>query len=120
MFYDSSEFKVLESGVRLSWLQQKLNTQNIANLETVGYKSKSLSFEGVLSSVQNESDPPGIGRIDAAVSSSDAASTRADGNNVDLEKESISLYEAYAQYSMLLNQIRTEFDKYNAVLSSNM
>ena len=35
-------------------------------------------------------------------------------------KESIELYKAYAQYSMLLGKVRSEFDKYGYVLNSNM
>ena len=121
MFYDSNNFKVLETGVMLTWMQQKLSTQNIANIETPGYKSKNLTFDGVLSSVQNNgADNPEISKVNASIVTSDAESKQPDGNNVDLEKESVSLYKAYAQYSVLLNQINTEFDKYGYVLNSNM
>ncbi len=120
MFYDSSEFKVLEAGVQLTWMQQKLNTQNLANIETAGYKSKSLTFDGVLSSVRNKTDASEISRINASIVTSNTESKQPDGNNVDLETESISLYRAYAQYSVLLNQINTEFDKYSYVLNCNM
>jgi len=120
MFYDSSKFKVLEAGVKLSWMQQQLNTQNIANIETPGYKSKSLSFESVLHEVENSRETPEIERIDAEIRTSEEVSTRPDGNNVDAETEYLSLYKAYAQYSMLLDKVTGEFDKYNAVLSANM
>lgn len=120
MIYDSNQFKVLEAGVQLAWMQQKLSTQNIANIETPGYKSKSLSFEGVLSAVSNGSNTDEISRINASVSTNDALSIQPDGNNVDLEAESISLYKAYAQYSTLLGKINSEFDKYNYVLNCNM
>ena len=120
MFYDSSQFKVLEAGAQLSWLQQQLSTQNIANIETPGFKSKSLSFSGVLNEVQNAAGSPQVGQINATVSSNDEDLSQPNGNNVDLEKESILLYKSYAQYSMLLNQINTEFDKYGYVLGCNM
>ncbi|MFB0920107.1 MAG: flagellar basal body rod protein FlgB [Oscillospiraceae bacterium] len=120
MFFDSSNFKVLKAGVSLALMQQKLSTQNIANIETPGYKAKSLSFDGVLSSVQNENDKPEISGIKASIITSDAESAQPNGNNVNLEAESITLYKAYAQYSVLLNQISTEFDKYGYVLNCNM
>ncbi|PKM74468.1 MAG: flagellar basal body rod protein FlgB [Firmicutes bacterium HGW-Firmicutes-16] len=120
MFYDSSKFKVLEAGVQLALMQQKLSTQNIANIETTGYKSKGLSFDGVLSSVQNGTDTPEISGIKASIITNDTESTQPNGNNVNLEKESITLYKAYAQYSVLLNQISSEFDKYSYVLNCNM
>ena len=120
MFYDSSKFKVLEAGVQLSWLQQKLSTQNIANIETPGYKAKSLSFDSVLSAVNGSSDSSEVRRINASISTNDAFSIQPDGNNVNLEAESLSLYKAYAQYSTLLGKISGEFDKYNYVLNCNM
>ena len=120
MFYDSSKFKVLEAGVKLSWLQQQLNTQNIANIETPGYKSKSLSFESVLREAENNNEAPEIERVDAEIKTSELVSRRPDGNNVDAEVEYLSLYKAYAQYSMLLDKVKGEFDKYNAVLNANM
>ena len=120
MIYDSNAFKVLEAGVQLAWTQQKLNTQNIANIETPGYKAKSLSFNGVLSAVSNGTSAVEVSRINAEVSTNDSLSIQPDGNNVDLEKESISLYKASAQYSTILGKINSEFNKYNYVLNCNM
>ncbi|NLT64574.1 MAG: flagellar basal body rod protein FlgB [Clostridiales bacterium] len=120
MFYDSSRFKVLEAGVKLSWMQQQLNSQNITNIETPGYKSKSLSFESVLREAENSKEAPDIERIDAEIKTSDEVSTRPDGNNVDVEVEYLALYKAYVQYSMLLDKVNGEFEKYNYVLNSNM
>ena len=101
-------------------MQQKLNTQNIANIETPGYKAKSLSFDGVLSSVDSSTNTTEISRINASINTDDSLSLQPDGNNVDLEAESISLYKAYAQYSTLLSKINGEFNKYNYVLNCNM
>lgn len=122
MFYNSSSFKALEGGVQLSWLQQQISTQNLANVETPGYKSKDLSFAAVLNEYENgeKRENPQIGQINAQITTSDAVSTRADGNNVDAEAEYLALYKAYAQYSMLLDKVKGEFDKYNTVLGANM
>lgn len=122
MFYDSNSFKVLEAGVQMAWMQQQINSQNIANSETPGYKSKDLSFESVLNDVQAASgaSKKEVSAIQGTITTSDNVSTRPDGNNVDGETESLSLYKAYAQYSALLTKITTEFDKYNAVLGATM
>lgn len=120
MFYDSSKFKILEAGIQLSMMQQQLSTQNIANIETAGYKSKSLTFDSVLSAAQNDANSSEVSKIRASIVTSDAASTQTNGNNVDLEAESLSLYKAYSQYSMLLGRISGEFNKYSYVLNCNM
>ena len=122
MFYNSSSFKALEGGVQLSWLQQQIANQNIANIETPGYKSRDLSFSAVLEEYENgeKKAQPEITQVNARINTSDAVSTRADGNNVDAEAEYLALYKAYAQYSLLLDKIKGEFDKYNTVLGANM
>lgn len=122
MFYNSSAFKALEGGVQLSWLQQQISNQNLANIETPGYKSKDLSFAAVLDEYENgeKKANPDISQINARITTSDEVSTRADGNNVDAEAEYLALYKAYAQYSLLLDKVKGEFDKYNTVLSANM
>ena len=120
MFYDSSQIKLLEAGVQLAWMKQQISTQNIANSETPGYKSKSLSFESVLKDAENGAGTPEVERVDAKINTSDTTTTRADGNNVDAEKESLELYKAYAQYSILLEKVHSEFNKYDFVLNANM
>ena len=92
--------------------------QNIANVETPGYKAKQLDFVNVLSEERRNVTAQNI--IETQVVEDETASTRSDGNNVNMEKESIELYKAYAQYSMLLGKVRSEFDKYGYVLNSNM
>ncbi len=114
MFFNSKDFKALEAGVRLSALQQELSSQNIANISTPGYKSKEINFAQVLTEA-GENYPSTIG---VNVVESDALSLLPDGNNVDLEKESMELYKAYVQNSMLLTKIRGEFDNFSYVLNN--
>lgn len=118
MFFNSYNFKLLEAGTNLSWTKQELHMQNIANVETPGYKAKQLDFINVLSQERQNITSTNI--IETQVIEDETASTRSDGNNVNLEKESIELYKSYAQYSMLLGKVRSEFDKYGYVLNSNM
>lgn len=120
MFYNSSSFKTLEAGVQLAWLQQQIATQNLSNIETPGYKAKTLSFEAVMKDFEDEKRAPEVTEINGSINTSDAISKRPDGNNVDSDAESLALYKAYAQYSMLLDKVKREFDGYNTVLGANM
>ncbi len=117
MFYNSSDFKALEAGTQLTWMQQQLSLQNIANGETPGYKSKSLAFTSVLDQATGATQPSSIS---ASVVDSDTVSNRTDGNNVDTEAESVALYRAYAQYSALLSKVKSNFDQYDYVLNCGM
>lgn len=119
MFYNSKDFKVLEAGVKLSWTGQQLHLQNIANLETPGYKAKSLEFQAILDS-ERQGGQVRPDRILGRVVSDENLSVRQDGNNVDLEIESVEIYKTYTQYALLLDKIKGQFNNYSYVLGCNM
>lgn len=114
MFFSDGAFTALQAGSQRTWMEQQIHMQNLANLETPGYKAKELSFEGILEKAQGKRE------MKLKLIEDDTFSIRNDGNNVDFERENIEMYKSYAQYSMLLDRIRGEFDKYSYVLNSNM
>lgn len=114
MFLNSKTMQVLESGVSATWQQQQLHLQNMSNVSTPGYKAKSMVFEEVMDGIK----PTGI--VTTKVVEDETISTRPDGNNVDSDKESMELYKAYVQYTMLLNKVSGEMGKYTTVLNMNM
>lgn len=115
--FNNSEFKTMEAGIRMTYLQQQLHLQNMANIDTPNYKSKSLTFDEVLSSAGGKKQVTGIR---ANVVEDTTTESRTDGNNVSMENENIEFYKSYAQYSALLDKIKNEFDNYSYVLNSNM
>ncbi len=118
MFFNTSSFKSIEAGLSLSWTQQQIHTQNLANLETPGYKSQSLVvFEDALSNAM--ADEKGKS-IHAEIHTDESTSLRPDGNNVNLEIENIGLYKAYTQYSMLIDKASGQFTNIKTVLNSNI
>lgn len=117
MFYNTKEFKTMEAGLKLTSIQQQLHLQNLANIETPGYKSKSLDFENSLKNAQQKGTKNTL--VNAKVITNDALSVLNDGNNVDIEKENLGAYKTYVQYTSILNKIRGQFDNYNQVLNIN-
>ena len=108
---------MLEAGVQTSWMKQQTHTQNLANLETPGYKSKQLEFSTVLEKTQSGDS---LSSLDVNLVTDDALSLRPDGNNVDFEKENLELYKSYTQYSMFINKVNGQFENYNYVLNNTM
>ncbi len=94
------------------WAQQRLITENIANVSTPGYKARHLSFEAYLRGAMNgaTADPM------AFVRSSPAASQRSDGNNVDLEAELVTLAENSLRYRSIMGQLQRKIDTLNSVV----
>ncbi len=97
-------------------LRQKLTAQNIANVDTPGYKAQHVSFESQLQqALQGDSSPSlplqttdvsHLGHSDATMSSFIAvdphnSNLRNDGNNVDIDLEMSSLAETGLRYQAL-------------------
>ena len=48
MLFNSPDFKVMQKSMDMLWLKQRVISNNIANIETPGYKAKAVSFRNVL------------------------------------------------------------------------
>lgn len=118
MFFNSSSLRTIEGGIDLSWAKQQIHAQNIANIETPGYKSKELDFHTMM--VAAEDGNKENMRLTAYVTQDDNLSLLQDGNNVDLEKENIEAYKAYIQYNMLISKASGKFSNYSTVLNCSI
>ncbi len=87
-------------------LRQQVISHNLANANTPGYKRQEVQFENELSRAISQHDNPCAPRINSVrprVITVGNTSERADGNNVNLETESVNLainalkFEALAQ-----------------------
>lgn len=90
--------------------RQRAIAQNMANLETPGYKAKDVRFEDVLrSEVQGQTDASALrltkpGHIDPGAPARQVGvvtpntKMRADGNSVDLDEEMIKLADTQLTY----------------------
>ena len=117
MLYRDSAFRIMEAGVRATWLQQQLHTHNVANYETPNFKAKSMVFSDVLSRTRG-ADGRRAAALNVRIVEDEGAVVRPDGNNVDLDAESLTLYKAYVHYSMLLDKIRSEVNNTNYVVNN--
>jgi flagellar basal-body rod protein FlgB len=84
--------------------RHKALAENIANADTPGYTRKDVSFEGALTDIlQQEGQHPHaevaeIRRVVADVREDSNTPRRIDGNNVDIEREMVSLAKNSLQY----------------------
>ena len=91
--------------------RQRVTNNNIANVNTPGFKASEVSFAGTLSQAMDEgstlklkaTDPGHLSEQEGSaktpkITTQTGTSQRVDGNNVDLEKEMVSLTETVLQY----------------------
>ena len=115
MLFNTKQFNAMQSSLDALWLKQKVISQNIANYETPNYKAKKVTFDDVLRGAANNN----TGKYDfkASVTTDLETESRPDGNNVNIEKESLELYQTYLQSAYLTKKISGQFSNIRYVLS---
>ncbi len=95
--------------------RQRTIANNVANVDTPGFKASEVRFEDTLKSAIGRSGSKSSSSLDQASLNSaasrstlvDATSSRADGNNVDIDREMEMLSEANLNYSALTQVMST-------------
>ncbi len=102
------------------WGRQTVTLNNIANVDTPGFKSRYVTFEDELyKRVENASAGQGAGNqvgraIDktrAQVRVTLAESTRLDGNNVDMDQEQVDLVRTAYEYQHMVSSISNDLNR---------
>lgn len=119
---------VLNSAADAAWKRNEILNNNIANVDTPGFKRQDLKFEFVL---ENEIARQGktASTLDEKVRNVDYTrlkpwvytdnselSNRLDGNNVDIDTEEAELASNQLMYDGLINGINSEFQRIKTVL----
>lgn len=96
-------------------LRQRVIADNIANVDTPHYRASSVEFESSLRSAISSGD------VDNAIAPTLAATDTpvgANGNNVDLRKETLAAVQSQFQYQMLTRATSDRFELLKTVAVS--
>ncbi|MGQ9474357.1 MAG: flagellar basal body rod protein FlgB [Candidatus Caldatribacteriaceae bacterium] len=111
--------RILEKGLDLSMIRQRLLVENVANVETPGYKRKDLDFESILQKQYQEGENQKLElkttdlshlkgiteRTPLALTKEEEFSVRQDGSGVDMEKEMTTVLENALYYQTLSRMV---------------
>ena len=103
--------------------RQRAIANNVANVDTPGFKASEVRFEDALkTAVSRSKSGTNVDQASLSASASrstlvDATSTRADGNNVDIDREMEMLGEANLNYSALTQVMSTRIGILRNVIS---
>ena len=113
--FDSTAMKLVEQGLDASWYQQKVISNNIANDDTYNYKAKTVEFGIVLDdaykcrySTDNEKES-GEPELRVTTTCETGTTQTLNGNNVDIEKETLALADAQYQYSTMIDYMNSQY-----------
>ena len=118
---------VLEKAADASWTRNSLISNNIANVDTPGYKRKDIHFEDYLLNAvsDGESLDDDIADVDldtlTATTYTDygTVSYRLDSNNVDIDTENAELAKNQIKYYTMLDSITQEFSRLKSVIKTS-
>ena len=117
---------VLDRAADAAWQRNEAISNNIANVDTPGYKRQDVAFESVLQQAlgnnRYESMDDKVANVDLSRLRGRAYldyanySYRLDGNNVDIENENVMLAENQLKNQGLISSINQEFTNLKTVM----
>ena len=110
----------LENFLALTNKRETIITANMANIDTPGYRTQDINFQQelarALSDPQSDLEPS---KLHVAVRKVNGLLERPDGNNVDLDRESLLLSETQLQYQMGTQLIKGQFHSLLAAINGD-
>ena len=120
---------VLDKAADASWMRQEAISNNIANVNTPGYKRQDVAFEDSLQEAISNSryrstdeKVANLSKADLRIRSytdSSGFSYRLDGNNVDIDTENAELAKNQIKYYTMLDSTSQEFSRLKTVTRSS-
>lgn len=117
---------VLDKAADASWIRNEVLGNNIANVDTPGYKRQDVTFESELEkalsgkryiSMDDKVANLSLDRLQPRTYTDyDSYSYRLDGNNVDIETENVILAKNQIKYEGLMKGITQEFQNLKSVM----
>lgn|ERR1700761_1362503 len=98
--------QVLQGYLKVTTDRQQLVTANMANVDTPGYHTKDIDFRSAMQQVMSNGEGP---HLEPASLDVNDLPERPDGNNVNIDRESMMLSETQLQYQMGIQLIKEQF-----------
>jgi flagellar basal-body rod protein FlgB len=98
--------QVLQGYLKVTTDRQQLVTANMANVDTPGYHTQDINFQSAMQQVMDQGAGPHLEPASMEVAN---LPERPDGNNVNIDRESMMLSETQLQYQMGVQLIKEQF-----------
>jgi len=112
----------LESYLRLTTSREQAISTNMANVDTPGYHTRDINFEGELDRAMNgalgeSEERTGTMQMNPVVQEVSGLMERPDGNNVSLDREGLLMSETQLQYQIGIQLIKHQFHQMLSAIS---
>lgn len=103
---NDSMIQMLQGYLQLATDRQQIITANMANVDTPGYHSRDINFQQAMQDVMDQS---GTMQMEPATEEVQGLPERPDGNDVNVDRESMLMSETQLQYQMGVQLIKSQF-----------
>jgi flagellar basal-body rod protein FlgB len=120
--FSTGSFVALDKGLDATALRQQVIANNVANINTPGFKKQDVSFEDELAAAMEDkgsgfSNLDRLSNVGIKVSTVKGTSMRYDGNNVDIDEEMSKLAENSIRYQTMSKLMSERFGGLKTVIN---
>jgi flagellar basal-body rod protein FlgB len=122
---------MLGQGLSASWLRNSVIRNNIANVETPGFKASGVEFERILARsldgrgfsattthvMHRDFGSGNVENVQPRVFQRNDLSMRADGNNVDIDAENVRLAQNSLYYNTIMEMLNSEINRIRTAIN---
>jgi flagellar basal-body rod protein FlgB len=101
-----SMLQMLQGYLNVASDRQQLIASNMANVDTPGYRARDINFAQTMQQAMNRE---GATQLVPASMEVEGLPERPDGNDVNIDRESLLLSETQLQYQMGVQLVKSEF-----------
>ena len=123
-----SYINVLDKAADASWIRENAIANNVANVDTPGYKRQDVDFQDILerklkstkyTSLQDAVNNVPLDQLNSrAYTDYGSYSYRLDGNNVDIDTENVELASEQLRYQTLTTTMSLEFSRLKSAMTT--
>ena len=122
-------YSLLLKGLDAASLRQQVTANNLANMNTPGFRRSDVSFEGQLLKALNQTNlplarthdkhlpHPGVSDVTAQVKTDTSTVRRIDGSNVDIEREMLNMVSNQIRDNSYVQQLNTRINNWRIVIN---
>ena len=100
--------QLLQGYLKVTSDRQQLIASNIANVDTPGYHTKDINFQAAMQQATDEGNDV---QLMPASSEVEGLPERPDGNNVNIDRESLMLSQTQLQFQLGVQLVKDQFSR---------
>ncbi len=103
-----SSVNMLQGYLKVLTDRQQMIASNMANVDTPGYHTKDVNFGAAMRQVMDEGDTGSGVRLEPASIETDGLPERPDGNNVNIDRESMLMAQTQLQFQLGVQLVKSD------------